>query len=50
MHHEIDGFLVLPGDVPRLNAVLDRLMGDAALGAQVAALAVAFPLQRRLAR
>jgi hypothetical protein len=31
MRHEIDGFSVLPDDAPRLNAALDRLMGDAAL-------------------
>ena len=29
--------LVLLGDVPRLNAVLDRLMGNAALRVQFAA-------------
>ena len=43
MRHESDGFLVLPGDAPRLNAALDRLMGDAALRAQFAALAVPAP-------
>jgi len=43
MRHEIDGFLVLPGDEPRLNAALNRLMGDAALRAQLAALAVEAP-------
>lgn len=40
MRHEIDGFLVLPGDVARVNAALNRLMGDAALRVQFAGWAV----------
>jgi len=37
---EVDGLLVLPGNVDALTAALDRLMDDAALRAQFAARAV----------
>ena len=40
IRHEIDGLLVPPGDVARLNFALDRLMDDAALRVQFAARAV----------
>ncbi len=40
IRHEIDGLLVPPGDVARLIAALDRLMGDSALRVQFANRAV----------